>query len=553
MTQSTDSLRRYKTLLDSARRLGRAMDLDSLMNEILNRAQGVMEAEAVSIFLPDPKSGDLILMSTSDRIRSLENAPRVPKGHGIAGKVFETKQLINIKDAQKDSRHYREIESQVGFVTRAMLTIPLLVGEKCLGVMQALNPTRCEFFGDECEEIFIGFGSLIVNALLRIEAQQREIERARVQQELNLASEIQSSFLPSATQRLPFCQVHTRYLPARVVGGDFYFFHRVNEHRLLMGLGDVTGKGVPAALTMARATAMIQALASQIQDDLGAWVNRLNRRICADLQAGRFIGITFLLADSKTNKLQICAAGEYAPLRFEEGNWKHIAAPNQLPLGILPSFQYEILEAELKRGEYWLLFSDGITEARNRADEELTEERFLNSLPANQTGARVLTSAVDSWREFTQGAPQHDDVSLLLLDWRGNAPSPDFELECCPENLCTARKFVESWVRHCGYDFVTAGQIVLACDEAASNIFRHGYEGETGPVQLHVQCENGQLLIEISDQAKRIDPEKIQGRDLADLRPGGLGTVILNEIFDTVNLESHDTGNRLILKKQLPE
>ena len=307
------TVERYQALLAVARCFGESTDLAALIDEILTRAEQMMDAQACALLLPDAKTGELILHSTDPWIANLPEPLRVPPGSGIAGAVFESKQILNIKDARNDPRHYTAIGNQLGKVARAMLSIPLLNGASCLGVLQALNPRVQECFNDEDEEILVGFGGLIVNALVRLEARRREIEQAQSRQQLLLAKEIQDTFLPPAVNRYNFCQVYHQHLPAQTVSGDFGFIHPVSGNRVLLGLSDVSGKGFPAALTMARATAVIQAMTDQLQDDLGEWLTKLNRVLVRELKGGRFITFAVLLSDADSETLQICIAGQDAP------------------------------------------------------------------------------------------------------------------------------------------------------------------------------------------------------------------------------------------------
>jgi anti-sigma regulatory factor (Ser/Thr protein kinase) len=114
------------------------------------------------------------------------------------------------------------------------------------------------------------------------------------------------------------------------------------------------------------------------------------------------------------------------------------------------------------------------------------------------------------------------------------------------------REFVEKWAIFAGYDDVTVGKIVLACDEAVTNIFNHGYERKPGPLKYHAGIEKSSLSLQISDQAKSVDGSEIKGRPLSELRPGGLGTFIMSQVFDEVNYEPQTIGTTLILRKALP-
>jgi sigma-B regulation protein RsbU (phosphoserine phosphatase) len=159
---------RFRALLEVARKMSSAVDFEALLREILISSQEVMCAEAGSIFLPDSDTGELIIHSASGDKAPLLNATRIPKGAGIAGSVYLQGKTVNIKDTRNDPRHYRKVDEKTGFETRAMITSPLLNGERCLGVVQVLNPKGAENFDDEDEEIFEGFAALIASTLVRL-------------------------------------------------------------------------------------------------------------------------------------------------------------------------------------------------------------------------------------------------------------------------------------------------------------------------------------------------------------------------------------------------
>lgn len=543
---------RYQALLAAARCFGEAMDLSALIDEILRRAEEVMNAEGCSLLLPDARTGELILHSTNPWIAHLPEPLRVPAGAGIAGAVFQSRQILNIKDAANDSRYYSAIANQLGKVTRAILSIPLLNGASCLGVLQALNPREQEWFSSEDEEILVGFGGLIVNALVRLEAQRREIEQAASRQQLLLAREIQDTFLPPPVNRFPFCHVYHQQLPAQTVSGDFGFIHPVSASRWLLGLSDVSGKGFPAALTMARATAVIEAMIDQLQDDLGEWLAKLNRVLVRELKSGRFITFTVLLADADSETLQICTAGQDAPLHCNGQKWERSDVENHMPLGISAAAAYKAKRINLRPGDSWLLFTDGFPESRNPQGDEYSTERFLRSLPVGETAAQTLGVAFQAWNAFRDSAPQHDDASLLLLDWRGRPPAHEFFAICAPAQLIAIRDFVERWAVFAGFGDIVVGQIVMACDEAATNIFRHGYKEKPGPIRVVAEITRTALVLQFIDDAPPVDVREIQGRELSDLRPGGLGTFVMEKVFDEVNFAVLGKGNSLSLRKKLP-
>ncbi|GAB4252553.1 MAG: hypothetical protein OHK005_19790 [Candidatus Methylacidiphilales bacterium] len=548
-TRSEDG---YSVLLDAARSLMRAADIPALINSILTRAKAVVRAEACSILLPDPGTGELIIHSAQGDAAPVLGSTRIPKGAGIAGKAFTERRTINLSDLASNRDHYKGVDQQTGFVTRSMLTVPLLKGDECLGVLQMLNPEGRDKFGPEDVELVEGLAALIVTALVRLEENKRLVREAREQEELRLAEEIQAAFLPPPSLRFDHALIETFSQSAKQVGGDFSFAFTTPTGSILVGLGDVAGKGIPAALTMARATAKIEALVPFLEKDLAVWVRRLNESLTDHLIAGRFIAATFLLADPASGTLQITAAGQFGPLLGEANGWIEPEVPAQLPLGVFAEFPYSATTFPLRPGQEWLLYSDGIAEARDPAGNELGRDGFRTSLPTGLSVPATLDAATDAWRTFTAGAPQHDDASLLLLFWRGAPPPAEFRMDCQTSELCKARAFVEAWGRYVGYDDLTIGQIVLACDEAATNVHRYAYQQQPGPLLLRAETDRDTLVFQLEDEGVPCDPSKIKGRELHELRPGGLGSFILKSTFSMVDYQPKSRGTLLTLKKELP-
>jgi len=543
-----NELSRYQVLVDLARSLGRAMELHTLLDEILRRSQEVLASEACSIFLPDKENGDLIIHSALGDKAPMLAATRIPKGQGVAGAVYESRKPLNISDAQNDPRFYGKVDAKTGFITKSLLTVPLLNGQEVIGVLQAINALGRASFDKIDEEICEAFSGLVVSALIRLEAEKRQMDEIQAKQELELAKEIQRSFLPGQDIFLPTCHVYSHYAPAKAVGGDFCLVYPLGKGSLLIGLGDVSGKGVPAALSMARATATIKALVPNLDHDLASWATHLNKCISEDLRAGRFIAIAFLYFDVEKQRVQICSAGQCAPFHGKRAAWNHLSLPRQLPMGIFQGTVYQAQDYPLESGESWLVFSDGVSEARNPHGEDLGEDAFLQALPTNVAPRKMFEGAVEKLNTFVADAPQHDDITLLYVDWRGTAPPAIFEHQCCPENCSAGRNFIESWCEYLGLGDITTGKIVLACDEATTNIFRHAYESKPGPIRIEIETTEEAFTITMIDQGKTVDTSKIRSRELDDIRPGGLGIYLIKSVFEEVSYIPQEVGTRLVMK-----
>ncbi|HSI83625.1 MAG: SpoIIE family protein phosphatase [Candidatus Methylacidiphilales bacterium] len=541
---------RYRALITASRALFSVSTLDDIVEQILRHSRQMMAAEACSMFLPDHKQKELILYSArgvKDAVHSL----RIPWDKGIAGACFHQKEAVRIDDVQNDPRFYRGPDSKSGFVTRAMLCMPLIDKTDCLGVIQAINPTQGAYFSDLDQELFEGLASIVTSALLRLEREKKAAEDAKMARELALAHEIQTSFLPPEVVLTPRAEIRVKYKPARVIGGDFYSALPMPGNRILMATGDVSGKGIPAALTTAQITGEISALGSVAQNSLSEFVKLLNKGLCGRLAFGRFVATSFLIYDGNAGTMEVLCAGQFPPWRWTPDGWEVMDVPPSLPMGISPDYPYEAVKFSCEPGEKWLLFSDGINEGRNpTTGEDYGFDRLKASLPSSST-EQILAKAWSAWSSYVDTTALHDDACMCIL-----SPLPENELtvDSQPSASKKVRHFVEAWAIVGGFSDLIRGQMVLAVDEAFTNIIRHTYLNEMGKeILLTARLEGDQFMIQLRDFGPPVDKEKLKGRSLEDLKPGGLGLHLLNVTFETVNFEHAEPGTLLSLSRRLPD
>ena len=196
-----------------------------------------------------------------------------------------------------------------GLVTRSMICAPLVDRDDCFGVLQAINPIDRPVFTQLDQDIFEGLTNIVTGALVRFDREQKIHREARLAQEMAMAMEIQKSYLPPENLILPRADMRVRYRPARTIGGDFYASIPLPGDQLLAALGDVSGKGIPAALTTAQITTEMQALAPLAEKGLEAYVSALNDKLCSRLAAGRFAATTFLLYQPNFDRMEVICAG----------------------------------------------------------------------------------------------------------------------------------------------------------------------------------------------------------------------------------------------------
>jgi serine phosphatase RsbU (regulator of sigma subunit) len=249
-----------------------------------------------------------------------------------------------------------------------------------------------------------------------VHAQQAEtLTRARVEHELCLAQDIQQSLLPKELPALPAWQVTAAYRPARAVGGDFYDFLRFDDGRVGLVIGDVAGKGMPAALVMAVATTLLRGLADAGQTP-GQVLQRVNQVLNRDLPSGVFVTCLYAILEPDSGRLIFANAGHNLPYLHTTTGVTALRATG-MPLGLMADMIYEEQVATIPAGATVLFYSDGLVEAHN-ARRELFGGQRLRTFICNQKeqAATLAETLLNSLREFTgDDAEQEDDITLVAL------------------------------------------------------------------------------------------------------------------------------------------
>jgi sigma-B regulation protein RsbU (phosphoserine phosphatase) len=538
---------RYRALLLAARNLFSLTSLDDLVENILKYSCTMMQAEACSMFLPDRPKKELIIYSARGKDDAI-NEFRIPWDKGIAGAVFQQRKFMRIDDAQNDPRLLRTTSQKTSFVTRAMLCAPLVDKDDCFGVLQALNPIDRPIFTGLDQDIFEGLTNIVTGALIRFDRELKINREQKLAQEMTMALEIQKSYLPPEEISLPRAEMLVRYRPARTIGGDFYASISLPGDCLLAALGDVSGKGIPAALTTAQISTEMHALAPVAEKGLEAYVTALNDELCKRLAAGRFAATTFLLYDPQRETMEVICAGQFEPWRCRNEAWETVAVPHALALGIFPGQKFKATSFPCQPGEKWVMFSDGINEGRSSAREDYGLDRLREGLGLGYA-ADVLNHAWTSWENFVDSEHQHDDACLALILLK---PPAELNIISQPGNCKVARQFIEDWSLAAGFPDLERGRIVLAADEAITNVIRHTYQGATDrPIILKAAIQDGHLHLRMRDYGPNVDPAQLQGRSLEDIKPGGLGLHLLKCVFSVVEHIPQPDGNEWHLAKPL--
>lgn len=425
MSVSPASLERqlnlYKGLVEVSALINAITESRELLPAILDVARRVMEVEAASLFLLNSES-ELELTYASGGVMSGTSAPDariiVPRGRGIAGWVLENGQPLLVPDAYADPRFFSDTDKKTGFRTRSILCVPLQRKGKEIGVLQVLNPIGRDAFDQADLEAFAAYGNLAATAIDKLRTIERQREQQRVAQEFAFAREIQASFLPQSLPTLAHVHFAATYRPALNVGGDFYDVIEQGPDEIYFVVGDVSGKGMPAALLMAQALSILRLIVKPGISPVAAMA-KWNAMLSGHTIRGMFITAMLGRLVLSTREVELCSAGHCHPFTSLNGQAEEIKIAGSPPLGLLPELPARSHTLQLEPNQWLVLYTDGLVESFNRDDVPLDPEGIQRLLSQKFAGATDVIDGLNRG-ELThrQGADPHDDLTILVFGFQ---------------------------------------------------------------------------------------------------------------------------------------
>jgi len=389
--------------------------LDETLDQVASLVFETLPADRCIIMLRDENEPDGMKITVArlrDRSMPIEE---VRISRNILNEVLRNGKSVLTCDAQQDPRFASQTLILQGI--RSVLAVPLSVDERDIfGIIYADAPTHAAEFSEEHLNILTTLASV---ASIRVENAtllEERIERERMERELELATEIQQRFQPSAPPVLPGYEFQGISFSCYEIGGDYYDFISRPDGKMLVALGDVSGKGTAAALLMSSLHAAIHAQSSA-RSSLEETVSSVNKYLAENTPANRFVTLFIAELDPAAGILRYINAGHNPPiLGHSDGSIIELGSGG-FPLGIMPMAEFEVGETTLMPGESLVIYSDGVSEANNILEEEFGLERLKRVVSSNITAsASGLRDKVESaLSAFTKTAPANDDITLVIV------------------------------------------------------------------------------------------------------------------------------------------
>jgi sigma-B regulation protein RsbU (phosphoserine phosphatase) len=343
----------------------------------------------------------------------------IPMGQGLVGASAESGQPILVPDVSKDPRYI-----SVNPETRSELCVPLIYKDKVIGILDLEHTRRGYFTEDHMRTISTLAAQLAIaieNARLYEQITRQE---KRLEQDLLLARELQYRLLPHSCPVLSRAEIAAKFTPARAIGGDLYDFIAYTGGQTAVAIGDVSGKGAPAAIYAALVSGIIRSHAAE-EPGAAQMLEAINLSLAERPIEAQYISMIYAVWDDAQRVLQIANSGLPRPIYCHQGKVERIEATG-LPLGLFPSAEYDEFTFRAVPGDVFVCFSDGILDARNQHGNTFGRERAEQIVTRNchMTAEEIVTLIFQSVSDFVGDTEQFDDQSAVAIKVKDSNPTP---------------------------------------------------------------------------------------------------------------------------------
>lgn len=407
------SLRQARTLQllnEISRELSSVLVLNELLRKIGTLTKRLIDYHRFSILLADDRARTFLTVISIKQDERMPEQFAIPFGHGIVGAAAGSRQTILVPDVSRDRRYI-----VVNPETRSEMVVPLVYRDRVIGVVD-LESARPAYFTEEHVRIFSTLAPQIAIAIENARLYERVVRsEARLERDLERAEEIQRHLMPGLRPAIPGLEVLVRFQPARELGGDLYDFLTYGKDRHVLAIGDVSGKGAPAALYGAMVTGILRSLAPQRLAPADM-LRKLNLTLLERKIEGHFITLTYGVWEPRAKTFRLANAGMPLPILVREGH-SHAVHAEGVPLGLLEQAEFQEATVALQKGDLLAMYSDGLLEAANPQHEEFGTHRLENLLREHAADgtAEIIETIFAQVARYEQGQSRRDDQTLLLM------------------------------------------------------------------------------------------------------------------------------------------
>ncbi len=417
-TRVSNQAKSLLLLNEISRELTSILNLDQLLKRIGDLLTRVIDYQMFSILLLDAE-GEKLQHRFSVRFReNIHLKHDIPLDRGLVGYAAARNEVVLVADVKKDPRYIPTNPE-----TRSELVLPLVYKGKVIGVLD-LEHTRRAYFTEEHKRTLTTLAAQIAIAIENARLYEQIVrQERRLEQDLALARELQHRLLPATLPKMHYAEVAAKFSPARAIGGDMYDFIRYSGRNLHgIAIGDVSGKGAPAAIYAALTNGILR---SHAQEEPGAadMLHIINLSLSDRPIDAQYIAMIYAVWDDSARTLRLANSGLPRPVLCHKGKTQRIEATG-LPLGLFATAEYEEVTIHASAGDVFLLFSDGILDARNRNGELFGGGRVERLLEEHcgESAQQIADAIFGAVTDHAEGMEAFDDETIVVLKVKSGRP-----------------------------------------------------------------------------------------------------------------------------------
>lgn len=566
------SLEKLRRILEVTRDLARPFDLSAMLYAVVDAAKDLLDAEGGTVWQYHPASNELEM-----RVARGLDAIRIPADRGIVGECVRTLAPINVPDCYADPRFNRDVDRATGQRTRCMLSLPLVgYDDQLVGVLQVVNRRNGSFDTDD-EALAAALAAQCAVALQRVQMTEQLVSSEKLRQEISVAREVQMGTLPKAPPIMPGYDFAGLFQPTDDTGGDTYDFVAREDGRVFVLMGDATGHGIGPALSATQVRAMLR-VALRLGAGLDDVFRHINDQLVDDLSEDRFVTAFLGELDPVSHQLRYHSGGQGPLLHFRAADHGcEFHPPTTFPMGAvpLPALKPAAI-AHLALGDVFALVSDGVYEYEDVDGRQFGEQGVAGVLRQyhDRPMPYLLGRLMDALSEFGRGAPQLDDVTVVLIrrlperdpvlgddlfaqDLRNHAGGRSMRqlFERSYDSLAPIFGFIQRALAVDGIGPDARYAVEFTVEELFTNMVKYNPAG-TGEIELAIEHAGGELICRLSDPDSDFfdvtaAPEVDVNAPAEQRRPGGLGLHLIRRLVDSVTYDYSGRCSLITFRKKL--
>lgn len=397
-------------LNEIATAISSTLDLDRVVDLIVQKCMKHLKVEQAAVMLLERASFHTMVRKVDSKVDGLPYRLDAQ----LTGWMLKNLKPLLINDLQNDERF--QISKGENVSIRSLLAVPLQQKGKMIGLLGVFNKHAKGTFSEDDQRLLTIIAAQSAQVIESARLYLEEQELKKMQQDMNVARTIQQNLLPKKAPDIPGYEAAGTSIPARDVGGDYYDFIPTVDNRIALCLGDVSGKGVPAAMLMSnlQATLRGQTLACS---NARQCLDRANFLLYNSTDSEKYATLFYSILDYNENMLAFANAGHNHPYVISDDGSVERLKTIGIPLGFLNEFEFSEHSLLIEPGAAIILFSDGISEAMNSFEEEFEEERLLKVIMENhkKSSSEIVDAIINAVKEHTGEADQTDDMTLLVV------------------------------------------------------------------------------------------------------------------------------------------